>query len=507
MKILALPLLALALLLPGATARAGEVAHWDLPPAASASAAQGTDFVGPVLAADRVVWGRGSNSGAWTVAAATPGAPMAAPTTLVTLPLVGAPGGQGDYHALRLFGSPTRLALFDGIEAVDDGKYQQSHPVRTRILAGPVGGPFAALLDCGPSGAPECPQACLPSGFYGGSLIALAGDALLYDDPCTPDPAPAAATAPPGALQRTDLAAAPPATTTLPIHLRQTGVLAIAGELAAVNHPDGSLSAIRLADASEVGAYPPPAATPGGQTQLLGTGMQPDGKLVGVRQTYVPPRTEVERVQWRAPGDPAVHELPLALVSSQTQAFDGGPYVAIAGDRILARTRAADGAEQYVVSDLAGHATPLVRFGPDRATRPAARPLGFAFDGTRLAWAAIQCERVTVGLARVGDAPATVAHAVCARPRVVSKSARLDRAGRFRVGITCREGCRGKLYVRLLRGGLATARFGLKPSLAVRHVGLRLKAAARRRKGPLAAVADIDHDPDYGVGTPLVLRR
>jgi hypothetical protein len=234
--------------------------------------------------------------------------------------------------------------------------------------------------------------------------------------------------------------------------------------------------------------------------------LQGDGKLVAVLRRYVSPTRAIERIQWRAPGDPDVHELALPVVEDADPAGQGWPSVAIAGDRIVARTRAADGSQQLVVSDLAGSATPLVTLGPDTAIRPAAQPLGFAFDGQRLAWAVVQCERVTIGLSAAGDPPATVAHDVCARPRVVTPGAHVDAAGRFTLGMTCRRGCHGRMTVDVARGGPSAARFRFGPSEAVRHVTLRLTRATRRLRGTLHARARFDGVNDLG-GDVVVLRR
>jgi hypothetical protein len=469
-----------------AGARAGELTHWDLGEGYWHAFAPEVPFTGPVLAGGRAVWATQSGYSAWHVrSAARPGTV----TAVASLPLVGTPGNDGDDHPLVLFGSPTRLAWFESETAILDAKYGEYDLKRSRVVAGPPDGPFTTLVSCGLAGVPRCPgpgamrrdaygDLCLPVSPAAGAL-ALTDDTFVFGDRCTPTAEEAAATRGPLALRAVDLGAAPPATRPLGVVLA-TGerLLGAGGPYAVTLDTTGgerTLRAFTVADGHAAGTYA--ALAPG--TAVDGASVQADGKLLlAVRA----PGSAERHLEWRALGAPAVHRVALALPRHVRFRPDGGRLAVLAGDRIVARVTTPSRTQELVSTDLAGrHMTALVRFGPQHAARPAARPLGFAFDGARVAWAGVQCERVTVGLSRVGDAPATVPHLVCAQPRVLTDHATVDPAGRFTLALTCREGCHGNVRVSVQEtGDTIRRRFRFGASSAVHHVVLRAGARVRR---------------------------
>jgi len=467
------PLLALLLVLtaaaaPAGAARAGEVAGWET----AAGARAGDTLVGPVLAGGQVAWARGSAFGAWTISAAVPGA---RPRTVARLPAFGTPGREGLYHGLVLLGSPARLAWYESSDAVDDGKYMDYSPLLSRVMAGPPGGPYATVSDCRTYGSGCATELCLPTAFLAAEQLLLAGDRLLVRDGCGSGSAGASRDA------VVDLAAAPPAVAqTLADTTTGTSLLAAAGDRALVaTSADGTLTGYDLRSGQ------PDATYPRLDGSLQSAALGEDGTLVAVRQTA----TYQQRVTWSRPGEARAHPLAVPVVDPTRDDLDEGtPFLrGGAGGRFVLHVHR-DGAEELARLDLArGTAVPVVRMGPDSAVRPAGRVLGFAVDGTRVAWAVAQCERVSLGVTAL-DGPAFAApRRVCAAPRVVSARARADARGRFTVGMTCRRGCHGTLVASPTTGARLTARFALRASSAVRRVALRLGPRALRavREHPL----------------------
>jgi hypothetical protein len=453
---------------PAGAARAGEVAHWEPTPEELAGLGPADGVVGPVLAGDRVAWARGSSFGAWTVVAAVPGA---RPRTVAKLPAYGTPGHDGLEHGLALFGSPTRLAWHESSDRIDDGKYMEYSPLLSRVLAGPPGGPYTTVADCRPESGGCTTSLCLPTDFLGQAQILLAGDRLLLKDLCADPPRDAVVA----------LAAAPPAVAqTLAADANATSLLAATGNRAVLTATDGVLTAYDLRSGVPTSSYPRLDGT------LESVALGEDGTLVAVRQST----TYQQRVTWSRPGEPRAHPLDVPVVDPTRDEVDEGiPFLrgGTGGDFVLHVHQ--DGAEALARIDLAGGGLrPLVRMGPDSAVRPAGRVLGFAVDGTRVAWAALQCERVSVGVTALDGPAFALPRRVCVAPRVVSSRARADARGRFTVGVTCRRGCHGELSARPTTGGARiTARFALRASSAVRRVALRLGPAALRtvREHPL----------------------
>ena len=119
-----------------------------------------------------------------------------------------------------------------------------------------------------------------------------------------------------------------------------------------------------------------------------------------------------------------------------------------------------------VVDAATGAVTTLLRLpaSPD-AAHAAADVIGAALDGHgRVAWAVSRCEQTTIATGAVTDAPQTVAPAVCAGPRIVSRTLTADRRGRFTAGVVCGRACSGTLrtYVARRRYQTFSTRFRLR---------------------------------------------
>ena len=136
---------------------------------------------------------------------------------------------------------------------------------------------------------------------------------------------------------------------------------------------------------------------------------------------------------------------------------------------------------------LNGHVQPIARMvnsdiSDDRSL------VGLDFDGQHLAWAEAQCETVTIQVidpATNGFQPPVTG--VCLTPILTSRSASVDRAGRFHVAVDCLPGCHGNLIAINPRHHSSADRvvarqraFRLAPGFGPRRIALQLNANGRR---------------------------
>jgi hypothetical protein len=436
----------MALAVMGALAPAGAsgavLARWDEPRKDLDFEWTGTRVVGPVLAGDRVVWARGDLYRSWTIEAAPGG-------VVAPLGLQGRkPGPDGTYHVLALAGSPTRLAYLEQFEDPGDKAFPTT-VASGRVAAG------------APDAEPRTVVACHDVGAVDGldDQVGLAGDVLAFDDPCGG----------PG-MHALDLGSG--ASWSAPGGLN--GGLWTAGRSIALGTTlhDAATGAVR-------GTYPPLAGDPG----IRDAAVQDDG--TEAIETYKYPR----RLLVRAPGDAAPRVVPLdrPFVGAHGNDVDLAPSVRIAGGRIAVRVRAADGAQQLALTGVDGRTRPVVDFGRPTAARPAAEPLWWSYDGTRIAWASRSCARISIGVTtiRAGAAPERVPRSVCPYARVVSRTARVDRHGRFALRVVCGAPCRDVLH--LSYGGDPyrhnAVRFALPGSTRPQLVHTRLPRGATLRNG------------------------
>ena len=445
----------------GADAR--ELTHWSVGRDYLRFVLTNARVVGPVLAGDRVVWARGSSWGSWTIESAPGG-------------VVARLGAQGhdlgewrDWHRLSLAGSPTALAYLEQFARGGD-KYTPSRVRSGRVAAGAA------------DAAPQTVVACRADvELTTSQSVGLAGDVLVYDDPCAA-PMMHARDLKTGAAWSAQAGAG-----------LSGGAWTAGGVLARETLYDAATGAVR-------GTYPPL----GPDRHAVDGAVQDDGTEVLEVQNRTRPRT----VEVRAPGDAAARVVPtdLPLVGVNGEDNDHAPAVGIVGGRIAMRARAADGAQQIAIGGLGGHLTPVVDFGRETALRPAADPQWWSFDGTRIAWASQQCERVTIGVTTVaaGAAPEAVPQKVCARPRLLSRSARVDARGRFTLRVACGAPCRDVLRLDYGRGRHDVVRFSLPGSTRPQVLHSRLPHGASVRDGVSVL---IDSDPDSVQPRDLTLKR
>ncbi|WP_445150296.1 hypothetical protein [Baekduia sp. Peel2402] len=457
-------LAAAALVAPGG-ADARELTRWDVGRDYLRFVLTGTRVVGPVLAGDRVVWARGSSWGAWTIESAPGG-------RIARLGPQGHDLGEWrEWHALTLAGSPTRLAYLEQFSKTGD-KYTPSRLLSGRVAAGAPGAVPQTVVACHADVEQTASQS-----------LSLAGDVLLYNDPCGGP-----------VTHAQDLVTG--ASWSAETHAGLSGGAWTAGGVLAARETlyDAATGAVR-------GTYPPL----GGERYVIDGAVQDDGTEILEVQNRTYPRTVVVR----APGDVAARVVPtdLPLVGVDGDDNDHAPAVRIVGGRIAVRVRAPNGAQQIAVGGLDGHLTPVVDFGRETLVRPAADPQWWSFDGTRIAWASQQCERVTIGVTEVGAgtaaAPEAVPQKVCARPRLLSKSARVDAHGRFTLRVACGAPCRDVLHLSYDTKHHNFIRFSLPGSTRPQVVHGRVPRGAKLSKG---ALAWIDSDPDSVLPRDLSLR-
>jgi hypothetical protein len=183
-----------------------------------------------------------------------------------------------------------------------------------------------------------------------------------------------------------------------------------------------------------------------------------------------------------------VHRLPLAL------SVFAAPLLQVAGGRLLVRAPDGHGGIVLDVVDAATGAvtTPLrLPAGPDPG-HAAADVIGAALDATgRVTWAVSRCEQTTIATGAVTDAPQTIAPAVCAGPRIVSRTLTADRRGRFTAALVCGRACSGTLRTYAV-GEFQTisTRFRLHGAARAQRVAVRLRgrALARLRRTGKASV-------------------
>jgi hypothetical protein len=424
----------------GGGARASVLASWDVP-ASDFVPSEGVNVVGPVLAGDRVVWARGSLFGTWTLTAAPGG-------TLARLPMPdGTAKGTSAFHRLTLAGSPTRLALLEQRE--DPGtKYDPSRVRYGRVAAGPAGGVPATVAECRAD-----------TEISGLTHVGLAGDVLAFDDACAS-----------GEVHATDLVSGTAWT--------RPGTLAYGGTAAGQTVVVGGAPY----DAASGAPRPPYPALASSEDQVIDQGVQDDGTQVALVQHPTGPATVV----LRTPAAAAAAAVPLdrPLVGATNTLDPGiGPWVRIAGGRLAVRVAGGAGGQLLAVAGPDGTTTPVVAFGHATAIHPEATPMSWSYDGTRIAWAALQCDRITVGVSAVDGPVEAVPQAVCARPRVISRVARISRSRRFALRMTCGAPCRGKLVLDF--GGFPARTlvvpFALPGAPRAQTVWTRLPQALRRR--------------------------
>lgn len=466
-------------------AQAGTVASFGAPLGVNAQAGAellgaGHVVSGPVFTGDQVVWAQETGGGA-VVLRSVPAAGGAAPRTLTTLPRI---DREQDEHGVDLQGSPTRLAYFEHQSYVPLGqdKYMEGFTFQARIAAGPPGGPFTTVAGCAVVPACDGHPVCFDDGRYGnGVRWALSGDALALIDHCTPEGTAARDDFRTSTLRRADLAAGtPPA----PPPAVPAGGFALTGDLVVTAVAGGALTVRRQADGTSLGDLPalPTDLRPGYGTSALG----PDGTFAETisEDSRQPSRTLV----WVRPGDSQVHRLPLAL---------GGfaaPLLQVSGGRLLVRAPDGHGGVVLDVVDAATGAvtTPLrLPAGPDNR-HAAADVIGATLDATgRVTWAVSRCEHTTIAAGTVTDAPQTVTPAICAGPRIVSRTLTADRRGRFTAALVCGRACSGTLRTYVV-GEFQTisTRFRLRGAARAQGVAVRLRgrALARLRRTGKAAI-------------------
>lgn len=470
-KLMVMVIAALALL-PGA-AHAGVVATIAVPLDADtrldgyAAGLPGHLVSGPVLAGGGVAWAQDGAGQAIDVDVL--GAGGGAPRTVATLPTIPSPNPE---HGLRLLGSPTRLAWAESQQDVNDGKYQLYDPFQARVQAGPVAGPFATVAGCDRVDDGSCAQAsCFygPGGYYVlPPAFALAGDTLVVADSCAPAPSsPGAAAA--TTVRTTDLAAG----TAVPVRAVEVpesgyGPAALSTDRVLIQSYGSPPQERSTADGSLLGTLP-------GVVDVTATALQADGKLA-VIETAGPGGGQ--ELFWAAPGDQQMHLLAAGVAMPRARV----DILRFAGDQVLYGARRADGGQDLVVSDLAGHARTLVAMpAPKDPTQRGAVLEGADFDGTTATWAVTTCERTAIGVSGAGDAPVTLAPRRCDTPRVFGASATTDRRGRAAIGVLCAKACSGTLAFRdVSYRSTARTRFRLPGSARVQRVALPLTSVLRR---------------------------
>lgn len=424
--VVALAALASALSLAAAPAHAEVLARWDLSVLGVRYLTPGVDVIGPELAGDRVVWGRGGQERRATFHAA-PGGTLGRAGWNGQVALAGAAGHVAFLQQLQVGGSKYSLAQIRAGRVVADGR---------------------AVAAC--TGATETLGGLPPLG--------LAGDVLVFGDTCGA-----------GGVHALDLVTG--AAWSTPRALLN-GAFAAGGVVAFADAPADAATGAPLA------AYPPLADG----TSIVDGGVQADGtEAVVLERGY--PRTLALRV----PGAAAVRPVPLdtPLVGAHGDVRDLAPYARMGAGRIAVRVRSADGADTIALATPDGRTRPQVDFGAGTTLRPAGEPVWWSFDGTRLAWAAETCERITIGVTRVGDPVERLPTRVCAYPRILSKAARVDRHRHYSIRMTCAKRCGGILY--LIYGGHPlrsdAVRFALPGSQRAQRVRVALPRGANLRYG------------------------
>jgi hypothetical protein len=430
---------------------------------------------GPRLAGDRVVWSEVRPNQPVGISAAdiTGGAPQRLDT--VAVPALSPPPRDGILQAASVLASPRTLVYDVGAIAVDRAKYGDARVLFNRLVAGPLEGPYAPLGDV-------CP---IDPFDIAAAPMALDGTRLVSASPCR------------GTISVRDLS-----------DTSQPGQ-------GVVVHPADGHSIIDVRTAGDLVAYSTTRGVPGAPSPgvfydqinvidlrdgvdrvawrsadnatLLTWDLRDDGALALAQAPMNPGR--VGGLTWMDPSG-ATHDLGVDVERTPLR---------FVGDRIAALL-SSDGKAPRTVAlvGLDGGVQSIARLLGEDDLEDQARLVGLDFDGRHLAWAAQQCETVTV---EVVD-PATSGFqpppgGACLTPILTSQRASVDRDGRFQVTVDCLPGCHGTLTATNQRHRTSPDRmvvtrtqFRLGPGAGARGVALRLNAYGRRlmRTSPTLAV-------------------
>jgi hypothetical protein len=410
------------------------------------------DIAGPVLAGDRVVFAFGDESGTWTVDGWRAGTAL---QTIAVSPLPTERGYDGDVHVLRLYGEPDRLTWYDGVDAVDSGRYQEEHPTRAQVTTGPPGGPFVTQPLCVDGSSPSC--GCNATPFMGGGAqTAVVGGTLLVGACTHPR------------WRAYDLRDPARPSTAVPADAPSAPVVGVRAENGVWAFSTANEIVV---DDAATGATVARHALAG---PIRGVGVDADGTVV----TRVPRAADrYDDLQVQRPRDAAPVGLPLPGGLME----DWMP-LAVAGHRVATFARFGGELRLVVLSiDGAGPPAVIARFPDAGPTDTGYSPFGVAMAGSRVMWLQRACGRVIVGSAD-DDAPGTAAVGPqCPYPDLLGTTLHFHGARHLVAVVRCPRGCRGTAELKDGRRTIARRPYRYAASSQPRRLRLLLSPRDRRR--------------------------
>jgi hypothetical protein len=449
--------LAVLLLAPAASARS------ELAVLAPGSGGLGESYglVGPALAGESLVYGRGGETGLYVSRVDGSGTtrPVGATSAVAA----------ADVRNAMLDASEERVAVSEALTACGDDCRGGEVVLASRVLSAPLSGTFRTIAGCEPTG-PACGYTC----FSGSSVrkVAVDGTAVAFSDPCRPS-----------RLVVRDDGGSPPIERSLEVAGLAGGPL-LAGRYLAwleLERPNEHPTPLRVVVYDWMAEREVYRFTVAG---LVSAAIQPDGKVAYAQREG----ESGARVAWASPEEPHAH--PGALFPTPSL------QVRIARDLIAvqARSYGSERLATFSVADLAGR---------ELASQSDSSVIAqWDFDGARLAWATRPCERAAVVAWDLADArPPALPEGRCPLPAITTRSTSLS-GKTFRIALRCPAkpalGCLGRmrLVARTSRGeryGLGIARYEVAPgatgALTVNLSKARRAFVRRHRRVTVAATA------------------
>jgi hypothetical protein len=445
---------------------------------------------GPSLSGNVVAWARaGRTLEDWDLYAAEASSPESAPSLVARVRVPSTNNLRDAVHRVQLLASPTDLGFFEGADSYPSGGSITPAHFR-RLVVGPAGGPLRTVASCSP-GRDQCDLLCEQS-LNAGPVVGLGANLAVVGDQC---PSPLTW----HVLDLTGQRA--PVTFSGGEDRVEDDRVVVAGNLIAwrTHHDANTITVADATTGATVAQYVFPYFSG------FDWDLQADGK---VALSNVPGDG---RAGWMQPGDPVVHMLPVIA----------GGAVHMADDRIAVTvSRPAPATTDLIVAGLDGSIHIVARFagfhvvalqgGSSTDVAPDYQPAGSDFDGRRVVWSAVGCDRVVTFVGSIDDASEPVQSVGrCDVPRILTREVRVSKRGRFAVRLLCTGGCRGTIKVtsRVDPQVSVSKRFrlraGPRPQAVVFTFGRRGRTEARL--GPFEL--KLDATVEYAAGRIEFARR